>query len=469
MANFNAMFAGCESFMEGDVEINTDVTVPGSSDVESVEAETVSEDLGAEGAEAEAESDKEVADGEAANMVFDQVLAMYDHVKEYGVDRTFLSLYNGSGQLDEMIGYNFPSMESIDSVGSPHSGASQAFIAAMEDDGIFSKIWEWIKKVCKAIMNFFIRVADWFREAMGNQEIRIGKLSRELQNAEEKDADDLKDLEIMSTDSHDLKDFTKDWKIIQDVLTGRIDGHSIAMPSKIDGGDNKLATFKMKNTNTFQITGNMDLLSLENMCVEVLDQACKATENAGRGLKGKYKDYTKKIDKKKGYDEVDQAKDFAKKCKKTLDDVKKDISKLGSETEKWTKVKAIGTINGMGPKDTYKAGSIVKILDDSVKSLAAHLRETIKARQFIDRMKLNQQHMNKNAEVGYRLVHGGSMDRDASEDARKATQCFNIIVNVRSQALTLCNTQLNKEIAIVANHVSKLTRPKNAGGRAGRL
>ena len=28
MANFNAIFAGCESFMEGDVEINNDVSVP---------------------------------------------------------------------------------------------------------------------------------------------------------------------------------------------------------------------------------------------------------------------------------------------------------------------------------------------------------------------------------------------------------------------------------------------------------
>ena len=65
-------------------------------------------------------------------MVFDQLLNMYRHVKNYGIDRTFLSLYNSNGQLNKMIGYRFPSCESIDSVGNVNSSASRAFIAAME-------------------------------------------------------------------------------------------------------------------------------------------------------------------------------------------------------------------------------------------------------------------------------------------------------------------------------------------------
>ena len=55
MANFNAMFAGCESFMEGDVEINNDVTIPDSG--EALEAETVAEDVGAEGGEIAGEAE----------------------------------------------------------------------------------------------------------------------------------------------------------------------------------------------------------------------------------------------------------------------------------------------------------------------------------------------------------------------------------------------------------------------------
>ena len=97
MANFNAMFAGCESFMEGDVEINNDVTMPDTG--EALEAETVAEDVGAEGGEIAGEAETADTKAEAANMVFDQVLNMYRHVKRNGIDRTFLSLYNNQGQL----------------------------------------------------------------------------------------------------------------------------------------------------------------------------------------------------------------------------------------------------------------------------------------------------------------------------------------------------------------------------------
>ena len=175
MANFNALFAGCESFMEGDVEINNDVTVPGSEG-EALEAESVAEDVGTEGGEIAGEAETEDTKAEAANMVFDQLLNMYRHVKNYGIDRTFLSLYNSNGQLNKMIGYRFPSCESIDSVGNVNSSASRAFIAAMESDGIFSKIWTWIKETAVKVYNFFIKVMDWFREACGNLDMRVGKL-----------------------------------------------------------------------------------------------------------------------------------------------------------------------------------------------------------------------------------------------------------------------------------------------------
>ena len=109
-------------------------------------------------------------------MVFDQLMNMYTHVKRYGVDRTFLSLYNSDGQLNRMVGYKFPSCESIDSVGSVRSQASRAFIVAMEEDGIFKRIWTWIKETITKVYNFFIKVMDWFREACGNLDLRVGKL-----------------------------------------------------------------------------------------------------------------------------------------------------------------------------------------------------------------------------------------------------------------------------------------------------
>ena len=458
MANFSAMFAGCESYMEGDVEINNDVTVPAGDAAADVETETTAEELGAEGAETVAESDNEVADGEAANMVFDQVLSMYDHVSEFGVDRTFLSLYNRNGQLDNMIGFNFPSMESIDSVGSPRSAASRAFLAAMESDGIFTKIWEWIKKVCKAIMNFFIKIADWFREVMGNQEIRIGKLKRRLEQSEAKSEDKLKGVKIATTESSVGKELQKHQQIIKDIVIGKIDGSTL---SAMHVGD---PSHYLSTTNRGITAIGQNLGEVENMCVEVLDQACSKTSNAAQGLTGKQKNYTKKLDSKKGVDEIDQAKHFAKQVKaKALDKIKKDISKIGAEKKDWNQVdlqSAIGAKKGT----KYSTGNIISELKNGLDDLEQQIRDNLSLKQFIERMKLNQKHMNQQAEVGYRLANGNSMDRDASEDGRKATQCFNIVVNVRSSALGLENNLLGKSINIVASHINALTTSKSGGG-----
>lgn len=460
MANFSAMFAGCESYMEGDVEINNDVTVPAGDAAADVETETTAEELGAEGAETVAESDAEVADGEAANMVFDQVLSMYDHVSEFGVDRTFLSLYNRNGQLDNMIGFNFPSMESIDSVGSPRSAASQAFLVAMESDGIFTKIWEWIKKVCKAIMNFFIKIADWFREVMGNQEIRVGKLVHRLATCEAKSEDKLKDVKIVTTDKSAAKDLAKHTKIIDDIVIGKIDDSTLNNVSAWDHGDPY-----MRTDNTGIVAKGKNLGEVENMCVEVLDQACSKTSNAAQGLKGKYKDYTKKIDSKKGVDEIDQAKHFAKQVKaKALDKIKKDLSKIGAEKKDWKDVDLFAAMGLSESLSKYTTANIIDNLQKGLEAMGKSIRKNLSLKQFIERMKLNQKHMNQQAEVGYRLANGNSMDRDASEDGRKATQCFNIIVNVRSSALSLENTFIGKGINIIASHMNALTTSTGAGG-----
>lgn len=464
MANFSAMFAGCESYMEGDVEINNDVTVPAGDAAADVETETTAEELGAEGAETVAESDAEVADGESANMVFDQVLSMYDHVSEFGVDRTFLSLYNRNGQLDNMIGFNFPSMESIDSVGSPRSAASQAFLVAMESDGIFTKIWEWIKKVCKAIMNFFIKIADWFREVMGNQEIRVGKLIHRLATCEAKSEDKLKDVKIITTDKSAVKDLAKHVKIIDDIVIGKIDGSKL---NSVESGSAQGEYLRTMSGGV--IAQGKNLGEIENLCVEVLDQACSKASSAAQGLKGKYKDYTKKIDSKKGVDEIDQAKHFAKQVKaKALDKIKKDLSKIGAEKKDWKDVDLFAAMGLDENLSKYTTANIIDNLGKGLDAMMKAIRKNLSLKQFIERMKLNQKHMNQQAEVGYRLANGNSMDRDASEDGRKATQCFNIIVNVRSSALSLCNTLIGKDINIIASHMNALTTSQGAGGRNAR-
>ncbi len=212
MADLNKLFPGFESFMDGDIEINNEVTVPESGDTtaESVADEVESEEIATEGAEIEGEAAENETAAEATNMMFDQLLMMYHHVKRFGIDRTFLSLYNNKGQLNSMIGYRFPSCESIDSVGSPRSQMSAAFIAAMEDEqgGVFTKIWNWIKAQCAKIYNFVLKIIEWFKNKFINTGARIEKLKKVLNNCTFKSADEIDD-NLTAADAGKILDVLK--------------------------------------------------------------------------------------------------------------------------------------------------------------------------------------------------------------------------------------------------------------------
>ena len=212
MADLNKLFPGFESFMDGDIEINNEVTVPESDDTtaESVADEVESEEIATEGAEIEGEAAENETAAEATNMMFDHLLMMYHHVKRFGIDRTFLSLYNDKGQLNNMIGYRFPSCESIDSVGSPRSQMSAAFIAAMEDEqgGVFAKIWNWIKAQCAKIYNFVLKIIEWFKDKFINTGARIEKLKKVLNNCTFKSADEIDD-NLTAADAGKILDVLK--------------------------------------------------------------------------------------------------------------------------------------------------------------------------------------------------------------------------------------------------------------------
>ena len=103
-----------------------------------------------------------------ASQLLDRTLTMYDHVKRFGIDRTFVSLYNRHGELDRVCNIRFPSCESMDTVGDRYSYYSTRFLVAMEADSggaweqfktWMKKIWEWITtqlgKLWKKISKLF--------------------------------------------------------------------------------------------------------------------------------------------------------------------------------------------------------------------------------------------------------------------------------------------------------------------------
>ena len=124
----SSLFYGMEAYLDGDVEINNNVTTPEEDAVAAA-------DQSAEIASDAADANSEAKDNEVQAQMLVQMSKLYTHVKTYGIDRTFLSIYNANGELDRACGIRFPSCETFSVTGNPRDQYSTRFIAAMEDDG----------------------------------------------------------------------------------------------------------------------------------------------------------------------------------------------------------------------------------------------------------------------------------------------------------------------------------------------
>lgn len=446
MANFNAMFAGCESFMEGDVEINNDVTMPDSG--EALEAETVAEDVGAEGGEIAGEAETTDTKAEAANMVFDQVLNMYRHVKQNGIDRTFLSLYNNQGQLSNMIGYRFPSCESMDSVGSPRSSASQAFIAAMESDGIFTKIWNWIKEQWAKIVNFFRKVMDWFREACGNLDLRVGKLLKYFRNSTDKKLKDVKNKTV--------KYFTKD----------NIKKYN----NSVQNLDNELNTL----SSSMSVNATGDCVAV--ICAMQNAMASKFTEisssvhsRADKGTYGSARD----SDDKDGHAQLKKYVDRLNKD--AIEPYSEAISDLGKESEELAKVKDKGSIGITISNRKFAGAGTVATNDDADSGVKQAMITTLtvckdilttvlQQRQAMDTMKRANEQAQQQAEQMARLNTGESQGYDATRDAKESTLGAVKMFSVFTKVLNLLEKTVAKICKVTASYTSCVSANGASGG-----
>ena len=151
----SSLFSGMEAYLDGDI-----------SYTDTVDDTAIAEQT-AEVASDTADATEEAKDTEVASQMLSRMCDMYDHVKQFGIDRTFVSLYNRHGELDRVCGMQFPSCESMDVVGDRYSMYSTAFIAAMESSGsglwakikaFIAKIWNWIKEKASAIWNKILKL-----------------------------------------------------------------------------------------------------------------------------------------------------------------------------------------------------------------------------------------------------------------------------------------------------------------------
>ena len=177
--SISSLFAGMEAYLDGDVEINNNVGTPEGDAEDAAVAEQT-----AEVASDTADASEEAKDNEVASQMLGRMYDMYAHVKQFGIDRTFVSLYNRHGELDRVCGMRFPSCESMDVVGDRYSMYSTAFIAAMESSGsgLFAKIkafilkiWKWIKETVSSIWNKILSI-------FGFKKSRVKQAAQTLMN-----------------------------------------------------------------------------------------------------------------------------------------------------------------------------------------------------------------------------------------------------------------------------------------------
>ena len=148
----SALFPGMEAYLDGDIEINSNISTPEDDEAMADQSAEIASDV--------ADANSEAKDNEVQAQMLVQMSKLYTHVKTYGIDRTFLSIYNSNGELNKVCGIRFPSCESMPVTGNPRDQYSARFIAAMEDEStgfwhkvksVISSIWEWIRRTALKI------------------------------------------------------------------------------------------------------------------------------------------------------------------------------------------------------------------------------------------------------------------------------------------------------------------------------
>ena len=109
-----------------------------------------------------------------------RMIDLYDHVNKYGIDRTFVSLYNRHGELNRVCGIQFPACESMSPHGDKYSYYSTRFLAAMEDEkgGFWARV--------KAIVNSLLLGIGQHKKAVEEEDEFEVELRNNIQKLEQK-------------------------------------------------------------------------------------------------------------------------------------------------------------------------------------------------------------------------------------------------------------------------------------------
>lgn len=186
MPSYN-FIPGLESFME-DTNVDVSVEVNPAEEVEEAAA-AAEDDATIEGTAEAAEST-----AEQSEMILSRFMDLenqYFHIAKYGVDRTYMRLFNKNGELNSALRIKLPGCESFDATGSKTSAES---IACMEGIGkVLKSIWDFLKKVAIKIGLFFKKIFNAIVSRVGKLSENIARLKKINSDKPNDNVDALKD------------------------------------------------------------------------------------------------------------------------------------------------------------------------------------------------------------------------------------------------------------------------------------
>ena len=148
--SLSSLFYGMEAYLDNSTTTIEDTSTPKNTSDHEVAATQQATEISDDTAEV-VDTAKDI---DLQSQMLTRMFDMYHHAKQYGVNRTFVALFNSNGELDRLCHVRYPSCESIPAVGNPRNRYSTVFISAMEDDTGGKSLWQKFKDLVK-------RVWDW--------------------------------------------------------------------------------------------------------------------------------------------------------------------------------------------------------------------------------------------------------------------------------------------------------------------
>lgn len=370
------LIPGFENFMEDtSVEVSVDV-----GDQEEVETALTaeSEETAAEQAEVTDAVAEEEQDAAAAEMIFrrfDEIAHMKMVAEKYGVDRTFLALCNRGNVLANQFRITLPSCESFDTVGDPRSAESQACIEGLGK--VLESVWEFIKKVCRKIKDFFVRLWDAIVTRLTGVDANIGRLRKAYEQRQDdekalkgsnKDKKQIITPAVLKKKTDEAKKLGIEAKNVADEFKNLLQGNNFSALGTQSSTISESQVDALKNK-CDEIAKKLDVIKLKES-----DKKGKLSDIKWSAIPGMLDEAAKDkgdLDNQKAT--MDNIKHIAENCVKLAENAEKRDDKDAAENSKYAR-KYVSALNRFSSLQATITNVKMTEINETVRQVALRIR-----------------------------------------------------------------------------------------------